>query len=51
MSYAQYFFISFLLGLCRQVAGMVGHLGYLVIEELGMHGPPPAAGCRANNVR
>ena len=31
------------------MAGMVVHLGYLVIEELGMHGPP-AGGCRANNV-
>ena len=39
------FFIS-LLGLCRQVAGTVGDL---VIEELGVHGPP-AGGYRANNV-
>ena len=43
-------FFSFLLGLCRQVAGPVGHLGYLVIEELVMRGPP-AGGSSANNVR
>ena len=43
-------FFSFLLRLCRQVAGTVGHLGYLVVEELSMHGPL-AGGCRASNVR
>ena len=45
--FAQHFlkFLS-LLGLCCQVAGMVG---YLVIEDLDMHGPP-ADGCHANNV-
>jgi len=38
------FLFLFLLGLYRQVAGTVGHLGYLVIEELGMHWPL-AGGC------
>ena len=41
--YLSYFFLFSLLGLCRQLAGMVEHLGYLVIEELGMHSPSAGA--------
>ena len=43
-----YLFISWLVQALK-VAGTVVHLRYLVIEELGMHGPL-AGGCRINNV-
>ena len=45
-----FFLFYWVYAVCRQVAGAVGHMGYLVIEELGIHGPP-ACGCRASNVR
>ena len=44
-----FFFIGWLV-LALKVAGTVIHLGYLVIEELSMHGSP-AGGYRTDNVR
>ena len=40
-----FLFVYFFLGLCHKVAGLVVYLGYSVIGELGLHGPP-AGGCR-----
>ena len=52
LCFAQYFCIYFLsVGAGPQTGGGYGNPpGYLVIGELGMHGPP-AGGCLANNVR
>ena len=43
--FSLFFFINWLVETLK-VAVTVVHLGYLVIEELGMHGPP-VGGCRA----
>ena len=45
-----FFLFSFFLVWALKV-GTVVHLGYLVIEELGMHGSPAGGFRAANNVR